>query len=178
MSADTQADKARIDLSSYQVSLDGHRVRLERQPLDLLIFLVQHKGQLVTRGEIEEKLWGEDVFVDVDGSINAAVRKIRSALRDDPVNPKYLETVVGKGYRFTGEVELVSATSAMPISGTGSDDSTILPPGRWGGRRVALASVSLILLLAVAAWGVFRWRQLHASEPRPTCPVVAACFLA
>ena len=75
-----QAGKPQIDIASYELRLNGKRVRLERQPLDLLIYLVQRKGQLVTRQEIIDKLWGKDVFVDVDGGNNAAIRKIRSAL--------------------------------------------------------------------------------------------------
>ena len=109
-----QAGKHRLDLSRYQLSRDGRPLKLERQPMELLIFFVQRKGQLVTRDDIVEKLWGKDVFVDVDRSINAAVRKIRSALKDDPNQPRYLETVVGKGYRLIGEIELVPAPPKAP----------------------------------------------------------------
>src|SRR5579859_3187918 len=110
MAVGTQADKARLDLSRYELTVDGRRARLERQPMDLLIFFVRRQGQLVTREEIIERLWGKDVFVDADGSINHAVRKMRAALRDDPENPRYLETVVGKGYRFIGDIEVFGAT--------------------------------------------------------------------
>src|SRR5579859_3401565 len=111
MASETQAGKPRIDLSRYELSLDGERVKLERQPMELLILFVQRQGQLVTREQIVEKLWGKDVFVDVDRSINAAVRKIRSALKDDSEHPRFLETVIGKGYRFTGDVELIGGVS-------------------------------------------------------------------
>jgi len=167
MPADTQAGKPRIDLASFQLSLDGRHVRLERQPLDLLIFLVQRKGQLVTREEIVERLWGKDVFVEVDASINGAIRKIRTALRDDPANPRYLETVVGKGYRFTGEIELIAQpppSAVGPAGGTGPGQAL---HARWSGRRTALLLGTLILVLAAAAWGLFRWRQRQASESRP-----------
>jgi len=166
MPADTQAGKARIDLASYQLSIEGRRVRLERQPLDLLIFLVQHKAQLVSREEIVEKLWGKDVFVDVDASINAAIRKIRTALRDDPANPRYLETVVGKGYRFTGEIELVAQPPPSAVSPAGGRGPGRASHARWTGRRIALLSGTLILVLAAAAWGMFRWRQRQASTTR------------
>jgi TolB-like protein/Tfp pilus assembly protein PilF len=82
--------------------------------MELLIFFLERKGQLVSRKDIIGKLWGPHVFVDVDRSINAAVRKIRSALKDDPDQPKYLETVVGKGYRLVGEMELVSELPKAP----------------------------------------------------------------
>ena len=72
--------------------------------MELLILLVQRRGDLVSREEIAGCLWGKDVFLDVDHSINTAVRKIRVALRDDPEKPRFVETVVGKGYRFAAAV--------------------------------------------------------------------------
>jgi DNA-binding winged helix-turn-helix (wHTH) protein len=120
---ETKAGQPRVDISRYELIVNGKRVKLERQPMDLLILFVRRKGNLVTREEIIDKLWGKDVFVDVDSSINSAVRKIRTALGDDPGQPRYLETVVGKGYRFIGEVEVVgqpleapATTGAPPIA--------------------------------------------------------------
>ena len=72
--------------------------------MELLILLVQRPGELVSRDEIASSLWGKDVFLDVDHSINTAVAKIRTALRDDPDKPRFVETVVGKGYRFVASV--------------------------------------------------------------------------
>lgn len=72
--------------------------------MELLILLVQRRGELVSREEIAGRLWGKDVFLDVDHSINTAVRKIRVVLRDDPEKPRFVETVVGKGYRFAAPV--------------------------------------------------------------------------
>ena len=68
--------------------------------MELLILLLQRRGELVSRDEIAERLWGKDVFLDVDHSINVAVRKVRAALRDNPERPRFVETVVGKGRRF------------------------------------------------------------------------------
>jgi len=68
--------------------------------MQLLMMLVEKRGQLVTREEISKELWGKDVFVDVEGGINTAIRKIRRVLGDDADEPRYLQTVVGKGYRF------------------------------------------------------------------------------
>ena len=164
MPADTQAGTSRIDLASYQLSVNGRRVRLERQPLELLIFLVQRKGQLVTREEIVEKLWGNDVFVDVDASINAAIRKIRSALRDAPANPKYIETVVGKGYRFTGNIELIALPSSAAVVSGRIPRPAIAPRKPWSLSRIAIVPGMLVLLLATTAWVVFHWRQEHVSN--------------
>lgn len=174
MPADTQAGKPRIDLSRYELTIDGRRVKLERQPMDLLILLVQRQGQLVTREDIVDKLWGKDVFVDVDGSINAAVRKIRTALRDDPVHSKYVETVIGRGYRFISEVELVSAPSARspspPDSNRESSKSGPEAPSRLL-RGLAVALGAAVVLTAVGVW----WR-LHRPNPpiaRPQLATVA-----
>lgn len=79
-------------------------MRLEGLPLQLLIFLIQNQRQLVTREQIAGALWGKDVFVDVEQGINTAIRKIRLALGDDSLQPKYLQTVVGRGYRFVAEI--------------------------------------------------------------------------
>ena len=166
MPTPAQAAKARIDFSRYQLSLDGQRVKLERQPMELLILLVQRQGQLVTREGIIDRLWGKDIFVDADRSINAAIRKIRSALRDDPAAPRYLETVVGKGYRFIGDVEIVGAPSATveaPIPST-----TTEPVASRASRGIPRAVPWLILLAGLVAagiWATLRWQQRRASQP-------------
>lgn len=158
MPAEIQAGKPRIDLSRYELTVDRQRVKLERQPMELLIFLVQRPGLLVTRNDIIEKLWGQDVFVDVDGSINAAVRKIRSALKDDPTSPKYLETVVGKGYRFIGNLELIGGAQPSKAPPNPVQD-TAAPAWRWKHNRALLAGVIVIVLLAAALWTWLRWHR-------------------
>jgi TolB-like protein/DNA-binding winged helix-turn-helix (wHTH) protein len=78
------------------------RVGLERIPMELLILLAERQGNIVTRQEIVERLWGKDVFVDTDHGINTAIRKVRRALRDNPERPRFVQTVTGRGYRFVG----------------------------------------------------------------------------
>ena len=77
--------------------------------MELLKLLVEHRERLVTRAEIIEKLWGKDVFVDVDNSINTAIRKLRRAFQDNPERPAFIQTLTGKGYRFIGPLVVVSA---------------------------------------------------------------------
>ena len=101
-----------VDCTRFQLLRNGQRVQLEGVPLQLLIFLVEHPCQLVTREQIAEALWGKDVFVDIETSINTASRKVRIALGDDSAQPKYLQTVVGRGYRFVAEMD----SSQMPKS--------------------------------------------------------------
>jgi DNA-binding winged helix-turn-helix (wHTH) protein/tetratricopeptide (TPR) repeat protein len=93
-----------LDLRSYQVRRSGQILKLERIPMEVLFLLVERRGQLVARQEIIEKLWGKDVFLDTDNAINTAIRKIRQVLKDDPEQPRFVQTVTGRGYRFIGDV--------------------------------------------------------------------------
>jgi DNA-binding winged helix-turn-helix (wHTH) protein len=93
-----------LDFGSFQLFHAGKQVRLEGLPLQLLMFLVENQRQLVTREQIADALWGKDVFVDVEQGINTAIRKVRMALDDDSAEPQYLQTVVGRGYRFVAPI--------------------------------------------------------------------------
>jgi TolB-like protein/DNA-binding winged helix-turn-helix (wHTH) protein/Flp pilus assembly protein TadD len=166
MSVEIQSGKLRLDLSRYELSRDGQPVKLERQPMELLIFLVQRKGQLVTRHDIVEKLWGRDIFVDVDGSVNAAVFKVRSALKDDPENPKFLETVVGKGYRFIGDVEIISTPAGQHGAAVKQGFPSVAQPGSLRTLTTSiLAALSVLALLYVSNVG--RWRERLPGRATP-----------
>jgi DNA-binding winged helix-turn-helix (wHTH) protein len=102
-----------LDMDRYQLQRREFDVKLENLPLRLMMMLVDRRGQLVSRREIEEELWDRDVFVDVEQGINTAIRKIRQVLRDHPEKPRYLQTVVGKGYRFIA-VEVVEGETRSP----------------------------------------------------------------
>jgi len=104
-------DEFELDLSRYELRRRGQPLKLEKVPMELLILLVQRGGQLVTREEIIRRLWGEDVFVDTRQGINTAVRKIRLALRDDPDDPRILQTVFGKGYRLVAPLSVAGETA-------------------------------------------------------------------
>jgi TolB-like protein/DNA-binding winged helix-turn-helix (wHTH) protein len=92
-----------LDPSRFELCRNGHVLKLERIPMELLILLVEKDGSVATRHEIIERLWGKDVFVDTEHGINTAIRKIRQVLRDDSEKPRFVQTVTGKGYRFIGE---------------------------------------------------------------------------
>jgi len=102
-----------LDFDRYELTCTGKPVHIERIPMDLLVLLVRGNGRLVRREEIIEKLWGKELHLDTDNSINTAIRKIRHALGDDPGNPQYVETVPGRGYRFRG-VMVGSRAEAQP----------------------------------------------------------------
>jgi DNA-binding winged helix-turn-helix (wHTH) protein len=100
--ADLELDPARFELRR-----SGRLLKLERIPMELLILLVERNGDLVTREEIVTRLWGNDVFLDTEHGINTAIRKIRQALRDNPEQPRFIQTVTGRGYRFIAGVPRV-----------------------------------------------------------------------
>jgi DNA-binding winged helix-turn-helix (wHTH) protein len=87
-----------LDLGRYELRRFGRRVKLEKKPMELLIFLVGRREQLVSRADIAAKLWRSDLFIDTERNLNNIVRKLRTALRDNSTKPRFVETVVGKGY--------------------------------------------------------------------------------
>jgi len=110
-------DDFELDYGRFQLTRHGRLIKLEGLPLQLLMFLVEKRGQMVTREEISAALWSKDVFVDVEQGINTAIRKIRRALADDAGEPQYLQTVVGRGYRFVAPT-LEDDGTASPGAGT------------------------------------------------------------
>lgn len=103
-----------LDSSEFQLCRAGRRIRLERKPMELLILLAEKPGELVSREEIIGRVWGKDFFFDAERGVNNAVRKIRAALNDETDQPRFVETIFGKGYRFIASVERVPAPAAWP----------------------------------------------------------------
>jgi TolB-like protein/DNA-binding winged helix-turn-helix (wHTH) protein/Flp pilus assembly protein TadD len=144
-----------LDQSRYRLQRGEDILRLEKRPMELLILLVERRGELVSREEIAERLWGKDVFLDVDRSINTAISKVRVALRDDPDNPRFVETVVGKGYRFAAPVTCNgdSRAQAQPLSPAAQIDSSpavVSTQGRAPSMRLrVLVGAAVLALFAV-----------------------------
>jgi TolB-like protein/DNA-binding winged helix-turn-helix (wHTH) protein/Tfp pilus assembly protein PilF len=136
-----------LDPNGFELSRAGHRLRLERKPMELLILLTGKQGQLVKREEIIERIWGKDFFFDAENGINNAIRKIRSALNDNADHPLFVETSLGKGYRFIAPVERVlePAGASAPEHIVTPQGSTISRP-----RRALIAAVGVAALLATA----------------------------
>ena len=109
-----------LDNERFALFRDGRIVKVERMPMELLILLVSKNGQLVTRAEIAQRLWPDGVFVDTEHGINSFIRKIRLVLRDDSDQPRFVQTVTGKGYRFIAPIARIKethhATGAAPGS--------------------------------------------------------------
>jgi cholera toxin transcriptional activator len=106
-----------VDLAAGELRKNGSRIRLQEQPFQLLQLLVERPTEIVTREELRQKLWPEDTFVDFDHSLNTAVNKLRGALGDSAVNPRYVETLARRGYRFLAPVEqLAGGRAAQPAA--------------------------------------------------------------
>jgi DNA-binding winged helix-turn-helix (wHTH) protein/TolB-like protein/Flp pilus assembly protein TadD len=121
-----------LDEAAYELRRGSRRVRLARQPMELLVLLVERRGQLVSHEQIASRLWGEGVFVEVGTGIHAAIRKIRRALRDDAEAPRYIESVARRGYRFIAPVKTQEPTrpAAEPLADgrSGADAQQAAPP--------------------------------------------------
>src|SRR3990170_7911815 len=110
-----------LDVAAYALRREGQRIKLEKIPMEVLILLARRAGILVNRAEVQAALWGSDVFVDQDAAVNTAVRKIRRALGDDAEHPRFIETVVGKGYRFIAPLETHDAEVRLQRSRANAD---------------------------------------------------------
>ena len=135
-----------VDLGRYELRRSGRRVKLEKKPMELLIFLVGRREQLVSREEIVKKLWRSDLFIDAEKNVNNIVRKLRTALGDDADKPRFLETIVGKGYRFVGPVRVVGAKYPQADSGQSSASSVSRNDTVEWGERSSIAVLPLVLL--------------------------------
>jgi TolB-like protein/DNA-binding winged helix-turn-helix (wHTH) protein len=95
-----------LDLRPRRLRRNDRVLKLERIPLEILILLLERRGEIVSRDEIVARIWGNDVFLDTDNSIRGAIRKVRQVLKDDPETPRFIQTVTGRGYRFIAPVVL------------------------------------------------------------------------
>ncbi len=129
-----------VEEATGELRKQGIRIKLHSQPFQVLVMLLERPAQLVTREEMRQRLWGEDTFVDYDHGLNTAINKLREALGDLASQPRHIETVSGKGYRFIAPVTLAgpaSSVSERPIA-TAHDASASLPSS---GAGLAVAPV-------------------------------------
>ena len=103
-----------VDLRAGELHKAGRKIRLQIQPFHILAMLLEQPGEVVTRAELQKKLWPADTFVDFDHSLNTAIKKLRQALSDDKKKPRFVETLPKRGYRFIGAVEHAAKLNALP----------------------------------------------------------------
>jgi TolB-like protein/DNA-binding winged helix-turn-helix (wHTH) protein/Flp pilus assembly protein TadD len=142
-----------LSLKAYELRRTGQALKLEPTPFGILALLVERRGELVSRQDIVERIWGTGVFLDTDNSINGAVRKIRQVLNDDPENPRFIQTVTGKGYRFIAPIvgsdeEHPRIVDSIPFREAKAEK------GAWRNKAggFLLLAVLLPIALGVALW--------------------------
>lgn len=139
------AGEVEVDLGRYELRRFGRRIKLEKKPMELLIFLLGRREQMVSREEIVKKLWRSDLFIDTEKNLNNIVRKLRTALGDNADRPRFLETVVGKGYRFVGPVRVIDAKYPGSDQRSPAHTDSRKDGSEWG-ERTSIAVLPLLLL--------------------------------
>jgi len=105
-----------VDLRAGELRKSGVKIKLQQQPFQILVILLQHRGEIVTREELRQQLWPADTFVDFDHSLNAAIKRLRDALGESAESPIYIETLARRGYRFNAPAESIPARDSAPPS--------------------------------------------------------------
>jgi TolB-like protein/DNA-binding winged helix-turn-helix (wHTH) protein/Tfp pilus assembly protein PilF len=172
-----------FDLRSGELRKHGIRIKLQEQPSQILAILLEHRGEMVTREQLQHRLWPSDTFVDFDHSLNTAVMRLREALSDSSENPRFIETLPRRGYRFMAPVEEKSSSvseptpaqtvevgvSQSPDSKVGSTSAALLPAfsatAAKSEKRVRRPMLVALSVLAIVLAGVFGFRYLKRPSP-------------
>jgi len=162
-----------MDLRAGELRKHGLKIRLQEQPFQVLAMLVEHGGEVVTREELQKKLWPADTFVDFDHGLNKAINKIREALSDSSESPRFVETVSRRGYRFLADVKDVDAATVLSpelatqphsaaevrdradLAGKLAMPKHHLPPPTW---KISVF-VLLLLIASLAGWKLHSWNH-------------------
>jgi DNA-binding winged helix-turn-helix (wHTH) protein len=143
-----------FDLHTQELCNQGIRIKLAGHPARVLAILLSRPGDLVTRDELQKQLWSEDTFSDYNHGLNAAVNKLREALNDAAVDPKYIETLPRRGYRFIGTLKPVESLPVQPETDPGRPVAIPAPPGNYSARPRRFASLAVAASLVVFLGGI------------------------
>ena len=162
-----------LDLRAGELRKHGLRIRIQEQPFQVLALLLEHPGDVVTREELQKKLWPADTFVDFDHGLNKAISKIREALSDSAESPRFVETVARRGYRFLAEVKVVE-TAPVPTSELAAVPHPVAEASDRGDLAAkpamprnslfslawrASAFVLVLLVVSLSAWKLHFWNH-------------------
>jgi len=157
--------KFEVDLRSGELRKQGHKIRIQPQPIKLLAVLLERPGELVTRDELRKRLWPSELYVDFEHGLNRSINKLRRALLDEASSPLYIETLATRGYRFIAPVEVESPSVE-------SDPKTISPAD--SGKPPAVASSSWRQRFILSACAVLLPALIFFSIWRPSQPISVA----
>src|SRR5689334_6451043 len=152
----------------------GLKVRLQEQPFQVLVMLLERPGEVVTRDEVKKSLWPADTYVDFEAGLNRAINRLREALGDDADRPRFIETLPRRGYRFVAPVERVDkrtteeAPKRLPASTLpeGPAEASVSPPTARSRHTIVRALAGVLLATAlIAGWRA--WRVLRTTADRP-----------
>ena len=150
-----------VDLRSGELRKSGSRIRLQDQPFKVLQILLEHSGDLVTREELQARIWPEESFGDFDHAVNVAVGKLRTALGDSADDPSFIETVPRRGYRFVAPLDGASVeTDPTEVSANGAHSSRAL--SRLNGTL--LAALAILFAVILLGLGVFLGHRIAPSQ--------------
>jgi eukaryotic-like serine/threonine-protein kinase len=150
-----------VDLRSGELRKSGSRIKLQEQPFKVLQTLLEHSGDLVTRDELQSRIWPEESFGDFDHAVNVAVGKLRTALGDSADNPSFIETVPRRGYRFVARLDGASVeTYPAELSTTGAYSSRTF--SRL--NRTLLAALAILFAVVLLGLGVFLGHRIAPSQ--------------
>jgi TolB-like protein/DNA-binding winged helix-turn-helix (wHTH) protein len=147
-----------VDIRAGELHKNGVKLKLQEQPFQVLCLLLEHPGELVSREELRCRLWPADTFVDFDHGLNAAVKRLRDALGDDPDSPRFVETVPRRGYRFIDQ----SVASALEVSKTHPTSSA--EDLVTGIKQHKLAAVVALLVIAAGLVGLAAYLHVRNTE--------------
>ena len=167
-------DGIELDAQSYKLRRAGRVLKLERIPLEILLLLIEQRGQIIVREQIVERVWGKGAFLDTDNSINGAIRKIRQVLKDDAEQPRFIQTITGQGYRFIAPVaeagpeagpEVGKRLVATDVDAPRATAPAALPTRLKRPWRIRLVLAGGLLVLLIAAGS--RWTRFRSRSPQP-----------
>ena len=165
-----RSDVFEVDLRSGELCKPGFKIRLQDKPLQILTLLLEHPGEVVTREELQKRLWTDDIFVDFEHGINTAVKRLRAALGDDAGHARYIETLPRHGYRFLVPVRPLTP-NLFPNGRGEQSDKLAAEVSKPKTRRYLLWAAALLLTAIMVATGIWFLQSGNENSEAPMAPV-------
>jgi DNA-binding winged helix-turn-helix (wHTH) protein/tetratricopeptide (TPR) repeat protein len=164
------------DPASGQLLKQSRPIKLQDQPFQLLLTLLEANGAVVTRDDLRQRLWREDTFVEFDKSLGVALAKLRAALGDAAANPRFVETIPKRGYRFIAPIETIRPAEPAPAAPPATPALPASSPVTAHNANGGIAAITMLVILAAGAAGFFSWRYAIAGHLPARAGIVVANF--